>query len=229
MLFVEEYLKLNDELFSEWKERLNHKGQSFIDDGIINPEVWFSLDSTIPKILFVLKEAYGESYSLPDELSKKGPWSGMWNRIAEWSYGLLNYNSATYTAPDYKELSHEEANYYLNRIAVMNLRKSNGSRNSADGVFVEYAKTDNDLLQRQYNLINPDIVIYGYTFDAAKEIHNLMGIKKESPSSHWYYRSENNKLHIDYFHPANRYPALLQYYGLMGIYQKAVKDKVLVL
>ena len=220
VLGLEEYLKENDELFREWREKLNHKGQPFIDDGIVNPEVWFSMDSNTPKILFVLKEAYGGSFSLTETLSKEGPWSAMWNRVAEWSYGLMNSNENHY--PEFKDLSHEEANYYLNRIAVMNLRKSNGSRNSGDRQFVKYAKADNDLLQRQFNLINPDIVIYGYTFDAAKGIHNLSAIKKESPNPHWYYIDNNNRVHIDFFHPANHYPALLQYYGLMAIYQKAL-------
>ena len=224
MLGIEEYLKLNNELFEEWREKLNHKDQPFIDDGIVNPKEWFSLDSKFPKILFVLKEAYNGSYSLTDELSKKGPWSPMWNRVAEWSYGLLNYDSTTNTFPDFKDLSHEEANYYLNRIAVMNLRKSNGSRNSGDRQFVKYAKADNELLNRQFNLINPDIVVYGYTFDAAKGIHNLSSTKKENPSSHWYYIDQYNRVHIDYFHPANRYPALLQYYGLMSIYQKSLGE-----
>ena len=128
------------------------------------------------------------------------------------------------TFPEFKDLSHEESNYYLNRIAVMNLRKSNGSRNSSDRQFVKYAKADNDLLIRQFNLINPDIIIYGYTFDAAKGIHNLSQTKKENPSSHWYYKDQQGRVHIDYFHPANHYPALLQYYGLMNIYQKSLKD-----
>ena len=120
-------------------------------------------------------------------------------------------------------IAHEMA-HYKNRDHLMNLRKSNGSRNSGDRQFVKYAKADNELLNRQFNLINPDIVIYGYTFDAAKGIHNLSSTKKEYPSSHWYYIDQNNRVHIDYFHPANRYPALLQYYGLMGIYKKSLGE-----
>ena len=221
---LDEYLKLNDTLFEEWRNKANHQNQPFIDDGIINPAVWFTTDPSTPKILLVLKEAYNGPYSLTRELSKDGPWSAMWNRVAEWSYGLLNYNSSTKECSDYKVLSHKEANEYLNHIAVMNLKKSKGMKGSADGSFVQYAADDIELLRKQYHLINPDIIIYGYTFDAANGIHNLSEVKKRSPCSHWYYKDSSNKIHIDFFHPANHTSALLQYYGLMGIYRKALNE-----
>lgn len=221
---LDEYLKLNDVLFEEWRNKANHQNQPFIDDGIINPAVWFAADPSIPKILLVLKEAYNGPYSLTRELSKDGPWSAMWNRVAEWSYGLLNYNSSTKELPDYKVLSHKEANECLNQIAVMNLKKSNGTKSSADGSFMQYATDDVELLRKQYQLINPDIIIYGHTFDAADGIHGLSRNKKDNPNPHWYYKDSKNKLHIDFFHPANYSSALLQYYGLMGIYHKSLND-----
>ena len=216
------YQELNNELFAECKEKDNHKGKPFIDDGIINPELWFS-EKEYPKILFVLKEAYGGSYSLTENLSEKGPWSAMWNRIAEWSYGLLNASNGC--VPEYKELDWEEANMLINRVVVMNLRKSNGEKDSSDKVFAKYGKDDAALLKKQFDLIDPDIVVYGYTFDAANCIHGLSCQKKQHHNDHWFYKDDSDKLHIDFFHPANHYPALLQYYGLMGIYQKAIKDK----
>ena len=53
---IARYLENNNLLFSEWKER--HKAQgytSFIQDGIVEPEVWFGESH---RILFILKEAY---------------------------------------------------------------------------------------------------------------------------------------------------------------------------
>ena len=91
--------------------------------------------------------------------------------------------------------------------------------------FIEYGKDDATLLKKQFDLIDPDIVVYGYTFDAANCIHGLSCQKKQHHNDHWFYKDDSDKLHIDFFHPANHYPALLQYYGLMGIYQKAIKDK----
>ena len=218
----EVYQKLNVALFTEWKKKNNHKGKPFIEDGIINPEIWFSEDNK-PKILFVLKEAYGGSYSLTDNLSIKGPWSAMWNRIAEWSYGLLEASSGNF--PEYKELQWEEANKYINRVAVMNLRKSDGVKDSSDKVFARYGKEDAELLKKQFNLIDPDIVVYGYTFDAADSIHGLAKKKKQNHNEHWFYKDDLGRLHIDFFHPANHYPALLQFYGLLGIYQKAMRKE----
>ena len=45
----------------------------------------------------------------------------------------------------------------------------------------------------------------------------------------WYYYSDviggKERLFIDYYHPANRYPTLLNYYGLVNIYQQALLEK----
>ena len=42
----------------------------------------------------------------------------------------------------------------------------------------------------------------------------------------WFYYSDaigkRERLFIDYYHPANRYPALLNYYGIVNIYQQAL-------
>ncbi len=52
-----------DELFTEWKNTepqgiINHRDNTFITDGIVDPESWGQEGNK--RILFVLKEAYGD-------------------------------------------------------------------------------------------------------------------------------------------------------------------------
>ena len=37
--------------------------------------------------------------------------------------------------------------------------------------------------------------------------------------------ARKERLFIDYYHPANHWSDLMNYYGLMGIYQQALKEK----
>lgn len=57
---MENYIKLHDELMRKWLEKCiaSDCKNSFAKDGIIAPEVWFSLSSNEERILFILKEAY---------------------------------------------------------------------------------------------------------------------------------------------------------------------------
>ena len=48
----------------------------------------------------------------------------------------------------------------------------------------------------------------------------------DCPDENWIYKTRINNhsvIVIDYYHPANQYPDLLNYYGLMNIYQLALK------
>ena len=49
----------------------------------------------------------------------------------------------------------------------------------------------------------------------------------DHPNENWFYKTRLNDhdvIVLDYYHPANQYPDLLNYYGLLGIYQQALKD-----
>ena len=52
----------------------------------------------------------------------------------------------------------------------------------------------------------------------------------ENRCDNWYYFSDvigsRERLIIDYYHSANQYPALINYYGIIGIYQQALLSKL---
>lgn len=230
-----------EELFKLWKTKdiynaeyyegnkkieftINHKNV-FIADGIINPEIWNNR-SKGKHILFVLKEAYGgeNDWSLADEVRVHAPWSAIWHRIVEWTYGLTNTTVERIARYEPGKISFEKPNQWLNEIAVLNIKKSGGDSQSHYGEISAYADYDSKEIIRQIEIINPDIIICGATFG---DINRIMGNPcKKGECDNWFYYSDaigkRERLFIDYYHPANRYPALLNYYGIVNIYQQAL-------
>ncbi len=169
---------------------INHKNV-FISDGIVNEEVWNSQNGK--KILYVLKEAYGEIGDLTEWLLRVKPTSSIWKRVIEWTYGIQNTNTdhiAKYSPDIYEH--HTEL---FNNIAVVNLKKSGGKSSSNYGEIEAYALADSE------------------------EIKGLW-------CDNWFYYtdtiSDNKTLVIDYYHPANYYPALVNYYAVINIFQQAL-------
>ena len=84
---------------------------------------------------------------------------------------------------------------------------------------------DKTRLKRQLELCDPTVIICGYT---SSILESIMDCKNKHDSSNLSYHISSNGhdvLVINYWHPANRYPDLMNYYGLMGIYHTALNDK----
>lgn len=204
---------------------IDHGKNFFIPDGIVDENVW----NTLPKgkkILYVFKEAYEDdhnkqSWALNTELRDYGPWGMIWNRICEWTYGIHMTNISE--LPRYKVVRDNE---WLRKIAVMNLKKSGGLHQSEYEEISAYAKADKEEIIREIELIDPDIVICGATFG---DINTITDKKVNKGSNdNWYYYTDiigRRRLYIDYYHPSNRFPSLLNFYGLVGIYQQALKEE----
>ena len=224
-------------LFEIWKNKaprivkgfeINHKDNVFISDGIVNPLVW---NKQKPRILFVLKEAYSDKndgdWSLTDWVA-----SGeclkykIWRRIALWTYGVLHTTSQsicqynTHKSEDYLK-------YILQRIAILNIKKSNGKSESNNEELEAYAYEDILEIKKEFMLIDPDLVICGNCFRTLNNI--VFGLDHDNETNeNWYYYKElfgRKRLFLDFYHPGNHWPDLLNYYGLMGIYQQALINK----
>jgi len=225
-------LTYNDE-HSEHQLVIDHNQNGFIADGLICPEEW---SRRKPKILFVLKEAYCDratEYNLCDELCNDGPWGSVWNRCAEWSYGITE-SSAASPIPAYANLNRELANKYLRRVAVLNLKKSDGLSSSSLSEIEKYAEYDRAEIKREIEIINPDIIICGYVFSILQNCvyeKSLMGSGEfaDKWNNNWYYwttaMTGRPTLVIDFYHSANHFPAVLNYYALTGIYYQAIRDQ----
>lgn len=230
-----------DELFQLWKNKekrevristgktisIDHKQDGFITDGIVNQEIWN--DGEHKKILFVLKEAYGEGdewalTSWLNECAGRYQKDQTWKYVAQWVYGIEKTSSVGIER--YKYLNDEERDEAIRQIAVINIRKSNGESSSDYSVINGYAKFDKEELKKEFELIDADIVICGSTFGIL--CNTIYGKELEGKNDNWYYFWElggRERLLIDYYHPAYRIPSLLKYYGIVNIYQQALLEQ----
>lgn len=237
--------KTEKELFELWKSKepvtthyldrkrkieciINH-GNLFISDGIVNNDVWGQCGKK--KILFVLKEAYGgnSDWSLTERLKKCSPWSSIWKRVVEWTYGIQNTTKSEIARYIPEQIDMGEENPYLNQIAVINLKKSGGRSSSNYGEIEAYACSDAKEIKKQISMIAPDIIICGATFGALNKVYGKMIRPEGAHCDNWYYFTnvigKREVLVIDYYHPANHYPALVNYYAITNIYQQALLEK----
>lgn len=209
---------------------IDHAYNLFIKDGIVNEDKWNN--SEIPKILFVMKEAYdsrdsGWDRELAEWINRGECWKyKIWRRIAQWTFGLLNTTTEGIFPYTINEITEEEYKLALQEIAVINLKKSGGKSSSNYDEIAEYAKYDCEEIKKEFELIDPDIVICGFTFNVLRNIVFKNEIEEVGQhNANWYYFAKVNgrvRLFIDYYHPANRFPDLLNYYGLVNIYQQAI-------
>lgn len=229
------------ELFTNWQIKspvtINYKENTssnsytinhanvFISDGIVNNESWYS--GRHKKIAYILKEAYGEkqNWSLTKWLAQTKPTTLLWKRVIEWTYGIQNTTAETIAA--YSSAIYETNRHLFEQIAVVNLKKSNGKSASSSQEIEAYAVADQVELRKQLEIIAPDIIICGSTFQMLNRIYDHKIRPQGVSCENWFYFSNtisaNTTLVIDYYHPANHYPSLVNYYAVVNIYQQALK------
>ncbi len=220
-----------DELFDEWRTKepcgcINHGDNVFIPDGIVCPEVWGQKGKK--KILFVLKEAYGQEwggFTLASWLHTY-PKRRIWDRVSRVVYGIQNTDESKIQR--YKSvLSEDEFRTSIDQIAVLNLKKSGGKSQSDSTEIAEYAAFDCNEIKKELELIDADIIICGYTFQILCENVFQKTISVDEKCDNWYYHINlfgKDRLFIDYYHPAIHDSDLMFYYGIVGIYQQSLLE-----
>ena len=215
------YKREHDAICAWYRDKYAKRDSYLIFDGVADPENYAG-------IMFLLKEAYGkeqkrDEYDLVKDLAEKGPW-GHWGHVAKWTYGLLHTNE--HTIAPYRDISWEEKNAMLRKIAVVNVKKVDGKKSSDHDELMTYARDNAEILRREIAHTQPRIIVCGKTFDFLKEIYGLAG---KYSCDNWYYWLELDGvgavLVLDYYHFAAQYPELLTYYGLTNIYQQALLHK----
>ena len=211
---------------------INHRNNIFISDGVVFPELWYSQNV---RILFLLKEAYtknGDSdWDLVKDhlLLKEKKMSHLFKRICQWTQGLLNTSQDDIPAFFSGMSDIHYGNDILKHIAVVNVKKSGGKANSSMEEINQYAEYDSEELKKELEIIDPTVIVCGYTISSLNIIMGTEIKDYDSPNENWFYSTQLNDhdvIVLDYYHPANQYPDLLKYYGLLGIYQQALKTTV---
>jgi len=211
---------------------INHAANKFIPDGIVNTDLW--QDYEHKKILYILKEAYirenERAFDLAEWIREKHPDTRIWNRIARWTYGIQN-TSANSIARYIRDIDEDSdlRKSLFEQIAVINLKKSGGKPQSVIEEVAAYALSDREEIIRELQLIDPDIVICGSTFWILHRfVFGKDPLNGKSTCDNWYYYMNldgKERLYIDYYHPANHWPDLVNYYAITSIYQQALIEK----
>lgn len=235
--------KTTDELFAEWKTKqpvhtsckrkkniipveIDHTKNVFIADGAVNETIWN--ESGGMKIVYLLKEAYGEiaDWNLAHWLHKLEDYPKIWRRVAEWTYGI--YNTTVEAVPAYCNMDFAEMKAWMERTAVVNLKKSGGKSTSDYDEVYTYAMHDQAEIRKELEILQPDIIVCGATLWMLDDLYDGAIKKKTGSCDNWFYVTDQicNKrtVLLDYYHPANHYPALVNYYAVTNIYQQALKS-----
>ena len=173
---VERYYAEHNSIMEEWRKKHESKGYTdFIYDGVINPELWFDSNNKDERILFILKEGLnkekpGYATSLVEEL--RDPDRRKLNKTCKplslWYCGLNNTSKEN--VPSFESCSkQDDLLSYIEKCAVINVKKSNGVYPSVDKDLLGYINDDNDLLKRQIACIKPTMIVCGYTFHLLKD------------------------------------------------------------
>lgn len=187
---------------------MKHGGQPFVVDGIVDDATYAE---TTPKILWVLKEMNYENPESDEQLNIATVlkdfadnneiathWKNTFNRLMYATYGILNgfakYNETPnrYTSP--------EMNQVLAQIAFINVNKFMGAGAVTDPNLLQtHFQNNKELLYKQIEYINPDIIIGGGT------MHLFFADKGISPAAnvgHTEGAVHEGKCWIKAYHPA---------------------------
>jgi hypothetical protein len=209
-----------DNLFDKWKLGRSEY-TSFILDGIFDYEKWGSQK----KILFLMKESH--SMDSNDDLAKhiidraksdENLWS-IWKNVALWTY-CINLTDENKVAL-YKELTNPEQLDLLSSIAFVNVKKENGESISNNDKIAQYAIDDRCFLKKQIEIINPEIIICCYTMQSYENIYSLEKSKFHRYTEGVYFHE--NRVIIDFYHPANRFPRMMNFYTIGALYHQYLR------
>lgn len=207
----------HNELLDRWSAEENHVGKGFIRDGIIDPIRW---ESSSCKVLLLLKEAYDtpdktDGFDLCELIRDKwqGPKNNIWWNAAYWCLAAQSLDVPPPLPSDQE--GYAAATNALLTSSIVNIKKSDGLPFSSSENLKKYADKDKEYIKKQIEMINPRIVICGYTWEyvrdfwsSAVKISDLVYVA-------------GGRIFIDYWHPANQYPHKLNYYAFAFLLQQA--------
>ena len=151
-----------------------------------------------------MKEAYGEILSLTEWLKQ----SGESNNFGEASTfpNLIRWSNAITQANLGKNLNFD--NQYdssdINRIAVVNIKKSSGKKESNGKDLTKYVSSDWDLLEKQIVSLKPDFIVCCGTFDLIKSRIQFTKDEHGCRYNKIKWLAHHKPYIINFVHPASR-------------------------
>ena len=146
-------------IFDAYREKYKNRSSCLFEDGVVDP-------SNYQGILFLLKEAYSKDqtfseWNLVSNLAEKGPW-GMWNHVCMWTHGIEH--TTNNRIEPFRDLTEEEKCCALSHLAIINVKKANGTSTSSDSDLQGYVVENKELLCKEVLGVQPKIIVCGNTF-----------------------------------------------------------------
>lgn len=187
----------HDSLLDAWEKKFAVDKWHFNRDGIISNEHWIKSEV---KILFVLKETNKAKQNVVTAITnalsskKSGWWRGkVLRRVGRWAYGLASYSGEVPSFDNAKAFG-TEATW---GVAYMNMRKTAGGARTKKKLFDSHVRNYAPYIRRQIELIEPDVVVLGGTFNSVKK-HIFPQMEHVCKRIH----KHQDIIFINAFHPA---------------------------
>lgn len=192
-------MNAHEQLLRRWASRAQ---RGLVLDGIFDEGRWSSASI---RILFVLKDAYDsdnpdDGWDLREYAKQEGNKGVTLREMSYWAHTLLNPDS-NHPCGDGRALHNA-----LLSTALINVKKIPGATYSSNKEIVEHANDYGDLLLEQIDIISPDLVVCGSTWWAIKDI-----VKNATTGTSFdrIYKMQEGRVFLDFWHPANRFPRLM--------------------
>jgi hypothetical protein len=200
-----DYLKKVNSIFEKWNFERNYS-EAFVRDGILDFECF---RNQRPKILFLLFETYnnyrqiGDSYDKSGEVNiHDGTGNFFWWNICRWKHSIYQIYNNKNIRPTFPE--NNTFPELIRDIAIVDIKKKDDNKSTTyRPEIINYAKNDREYLKEEIELINPNIIFCGSTFEYLKIIFNsgnIVPLTKQKKNCYKF----NNSLIIDFYHPSIR-------------------------
>lgn len=200
--FDEDYIAL----MAEMKQRIDEPENErlFISDGVMQIDEYFSKEI---RLAWIIKEAYEEKdgtgggwsyFDLYDKANFDITNHSLFRKIIKTSYSIHN----DFIKGENMDEIDFEMKQIIKKVAIINTQKlpaKNYSRTNGKDL-KESINKYSDLLERQLKLINPNVIIFGGTFQYYKDL--LKFEDSEIVKGNVKYISKGDKLYIDAYHPS---------------------------
>ena len=213
-------LEAHRDIMKKWQTCPPHATETFISDGPIDPNRWIKIER---RVLFLAKEAYGETgpgttWDLPKLVREewKEPKGKFWWSLGYWAYGIQRLTEGPIPSSPMVNKRWDEVTEAMLASAVVNIKKSCGRSASSDDDLLQYVVTDGALLKKQVAYLSPHVVICCKTWHLVKDL--WPHAKPISEQVH----TIDDMLVLDFWHPANHYPNVMNYYTALVLIHRAL-------
>lgn len=202
-------IKEKEELLFEKLKKENHDR---VKDGIVDENQYLSLKY---KILYVMKEVNGgKDWDLREFLYDGGR-SQTWDNVARWTQGILNLDKE-YSWEELSKDNEDRRLTYLKKIGSINLKKNGGGYTSVDKEISKAARENREIIKKQIELYDPDIIICCGTAGAfVNSVLDPKEIKWSMTQRGVEYIKYKEKTILSYAHPEARIRDAYLYYALV--------------